>query len=63
MFKEIVKTMTTPMLSTLSIMSLADEGSEVKVLGLGISVIVLNLGIYITASMLVGFKMYRCFRY
>ncbi len=44
MFKETVKIMITPMLSTLSIMSLADEGSEAKVLGLGMPVIALNLG-------------------
>ena len=46
----------TPMLSTLSIMSLADEGSETEVLGLGISVIALNLGMYIAAPALIGFK-------
>ncbi len=46
-FKGAVKTMITPMLSTLSIMSLADEGSEAEVLGLGISVIALNLGMYV----------------
>lgn len=46
MFKEMVKTAITPMLSTLSIMSLADEGSEVQVLGLGISIIALNLAMY-----------------
>jgi len=56
MFKEIVKTTITPMLSTLSIMSLADEGSEIEVLGLGISVIALNLGMYIAAPALIGFK-------
>ena len=56
MFKEVVKTMITPMLSTLSLMSLADEGSEVEVLGLGISVIALNLGMYIAAPALIGFK-------
>ena len=56
MFKEVVKTMITPMLSTLSIMSLADEGSEVEVLGLGISVIALNLGMYVAAPALIGFK-------
>jgi len=55
-FKETVKTLITPMLSTLSIMSLADEGSEVEVLGLGISVIALNLGMYIAAPALIGFK-------
>ena len=46
-FKEAVKIGLTPMLSTLSIMTLANEGSEFQVLGLGISVIVLNLAIYI----------------
>jgi hypothetical protein len=56
MFKEMVKTAITPMLSTLSIMSLANEGSEAEVLGLGISVITLNLGMYIAAPALVGFK-------
>ena len=48
-FREAVKLFITPMLSTLSIMTLADEGSESSVLGLGISVIALNLGIYIAA--------------
>jgi len=43
------------MLSTLSIMALADEGSESQVLGLGISVIALNLGMYIAAPAAVGF--------
>ncbi len=46
-FKETVKAFITPMLTTLSIMSLADEGSEIQVLGLGISVIALNLAMYI----------------
>ena len=58
-FKETVKTMITPMLSTLSIMSLADEGSEAEVLGLGISVILLNLGMYVAAPALVGFKVHQ----
>ena len=47
LFKEAVKLALAPMLSSLSIMTLADEGSESQVLGLGISVIVLNLAIYI----------------
>lgn len=46
-FKEIVKLFITPMISTLSIMTLAEEGSESHILGLGISVIALNLGLYI----------------
>ena len=48
-FREAVKLFITPMLSTLSIMTLAEEGSESSVLGLGISVIALNLGMYIAA--------------
>ena len=48
-FKETVKTVITPMISTLSIMSLADQGSEAEVLGLGISVIALNIGMYLGA--------------
>ena len=47
MFKEIVKAGLTPMLLTLSIMENAETESEV--LGLGLSVIALNLGMYIAA--------------
>jgi len=45
LFKEIVKAGLTPMLSTLAIMENAETESEV--LGLGLSVIALNLGMYI----------------
>ena len=45
MFKEVVKAGLTPMLSSLAIMDGAESESEV--LGLGLSVIALNLGIYI----------------
>ena len=44
-FKEIVKAGLTPMLSTLAIMENANSESEV--LGLGLSVIALNLGMYL----------------
>ena len=44
-FKEIVKVGLTPMLSSLAIMESANSESEV--LGLGLSVIMLNLGMYI----------------
>ena len=50
-FKEIVKAGLTPMLSTLAIMENADSESEV--LGLGLSVIALNLGMYIAAPAIV----------
>ena len=56
MFKEMVKIAITPMISSLSIMSLAD--SESKVLGLGIGVILLNLGMYlgVPAVIIVGIR-------
>ena len=55
-FKEIVKVGLTPMLSTLAIMESAESESEV--LGLGLSVIALNLGMYlgIPAIVIVGIK-------
>ena len=54
-FQEAVRVFITPMISTLSIMTLADPGSESDVLGFGISVIALNLGMYIAAPAVVGF--------
>jgi len=45
-FKQAVKAFITPMISTLSILTLAEEGSEYQILGLGISIIALNLGMY-----------------
>ncbi|RDJ38689.1 MAG: hypothetical protein DWQ13_03275 [Crenarchaeota archaeon] len=55
-FREAVKAFITPMVSTLSIMTLADQGSEEQVLFLGISVIALNLGMYIAAPAVVAIK-------
>jgi len=62
MFQEVVRAFITPMISSLSIMTLADNGSEVEVLGLGISVIMLNLGMYIAAPALVGFQVHKHFK-
>ena len=53
-FKEIVKVGLTPMLSSLAIMENANSESEV--LGMGLSVIMLNIGMYIAAPALIGFK-------
>ena len=55
-FKEIVKVGLTPMISSLSLMENANSESEV--LGLGLSVIMLNIGMYlgIPAVMIVGIK-------
>jgi peptidyl-prolyl cis-trans isomerase B (cyclophilin B) len=56
LFKEAVKLAITPMISTLSLMESAETESEV--LGLGLSVITLNLGMYlgIPAIIVVGIK-------
>jgi peptidyl-prolyl cis-trans isomerase B (cyclophilin B) len=56
MFKEAVKLSLTPMLSSLSIMENANSESEV--LGLGLSVIALNLGMYlgVPAVVIIGIK-------
>ena len=59
MFQETVRAFITPMISTLSIMTLADNGSELEVLGLGISVIALNLGMYIAAPIVLVYGIKR----
>ena len=45
-FKEAVKITLTPMISSLSILNYVDMDSEVSVLGYGISLILLNMGMY-----------------
>jgi len=57
MFKEAVKLGLTPLLSSLAIMENANSESEV--LGLGLSVIALNLGMYIAAPALIGIKVHQ----
>ena len=54
LFRETVRVFITPMISTLSIMTLVDSGSESDVLVAGISVLVLNLGIYVATPTVVG---------
>ena len=46
-FKEAVKLVITPMISSLSILNHVDLDSEAKVLGYGISLILLNVGMYV----------------
>ena len=56
LFKEAVKLAITPMISSLSLMENAETESEV--LGIGISVIMLNLGMYlgVPAIVVVGIR-------
>ena len=61
-FREVVRALITPMVSTLSIMNMADEGSESQVLGLGVAVIALNLGMYVAAPTVGIFILGRHFR-
>ena len=46
-FKEIVKVAITPLISSLSLLHYVDLNSEEQILGYGISLIILNLGMYI----------------
>ncbi|MEE8383720.1 MAG: CFI-box-CTERM domain-containing protein [Nitrosopumilus sp.] len=57
-FKEIVKITITPMINSLSILNYVDMNSEVEVLVYGISLIMLNLGMYvgIPAVVIVGIR-------
>lgn len=59
LFQEAVRVVLTPMISLLSIMTLAEEGNESQVLGLGISVIALNLGMYVGVPAAIGFTSSR----
>ena len=55
-FKEAVKISITPMLSTLSILNYVDIDSEQEMLGYGISLILLNMGIYFAVPTIIIFK-------
>ena len=51
-FREAVKTFITPMISTLSVMTLASEGSESEVVFFGVSTIGLIVGMYIATPVI-----------
>lgn len=56
LFKEVVKTAITPMLSTMSILNYASIDSEQEMMGYGIGVILLNIGMYFVAPAIVILK-------
>ncbi len=56
-FREAVKVALTPMLSTLSLLNHADIDTETEMLGYGISVVLLNLGMYVGIP---AFAILRC---
>jgi hypothetical protein len=57
-FREMVKMAITPMISSLSILNYVDMNSEAEVLGYGISLILLNLGMYlgVPAIVIIGIR-------
>jgi len=55
-FKEIVKTIITPLITTLSILNYVSIDSEAEMLGYGIGVILLNVGMYFVAPIFVIMK-------
>ena len=55
-FKDLIKTGITPMLSTLSILNYVDINSEQQMLGYGIGVILLNVGMYFVVPAIVIVK-------
>ncbi len=56
MFKEAVKITLTPLLTSLSILNHVDMDSEESVLGYGISLIILNIGMYFVAPAIFVYK-------
>jgi len=56
-FKEAVKLTITPLLSTLSLLQYVDIDSEAAMLGYGISIIVLNIGMYFVVPLVVISKL------
>jgi len=58
-FREIVKIVITPMISSLSILNYVDMDSEAEVLGYGISLILLNVGMYFGIPAIVILKIRR----
>ena len=59
LFKEVVKLAITPMISTLSLMENAESESEV--LSMGISVIMLNIGMYLAVPAIVVIRIRKIF--
>jgi hypothetical protein len=58
-FKEAVKLFITPMISSLSLLNHVEMDSEAEVLGYGISLIILNLGMYVVAPLGAGLLIRR----
>jgi len=60
-FKEVVKATITPLIASLSLLQYAEMDSEVDVLTYGISMIVLNIGMYFVAPAMIIIKLRKRF--
>ena len=58
-FKEAIKVTLTPMLTTLSILNYVDIDSEQEMLGYGISIVLLNIGMYVGIPIFGILKIYH----
>ncbi len=58
-FKEVMKLTLTPMISSLSLLNYADIDSEEEMLGYGISLIILNIGMYVGVPIFGILKLYQ----
>ena len=61
LFKEIVKTAITPLITTLSILSYLNIDSEIEMVGYGVGVILLNIGMYFVFPAFVVVRLRRHF--
>ncbi|MEX0656460.1 MAG: hypothetical protein WD154_02805, partial [Nitrosopumilaceae archaeon] len=59
MFKETVKIVITPLLSSLSLLQYVDIDSEAEMLGYGIGIILLNVGMYFVMPVVVIMRLKR----
>jgi hypothetical protein len=57
LFKETVKIVLTPMLTSLSILNYVDIDSEQEMLGYGIGIILMNIGMYFVAPAVVVYRL------
>jgi len=58
-FKEAVKITITPLITSLSLLNYVNMDSEAEILGYGISLILLNLGMYVIAPVGIGLFVFR----
>ena len=55
-FKEVVKLTLTPMLSSLSLLNYVDIDSDQEMLSYGIGIILMNIGMYFVAPVMIIYK-------